>query len=157
MRKVSECKEFPYKERTTCYIFVKENGDVKQVISNKTGIEEIKEDLLNNKGKLYAVWPGNYSSDLFLVDDTKALLMAFGLYESKHIHDIEWNFSDFKKDSKVYAYIDCKLKCGCNIDKIGIRQFAADMKKQKNWDVCVTRYSGYGDEYTIQVKRSTLN
>lgn len=156
MRKVSECKEFPYKERTTCYIFVEKYGDVKQVTSNKTGIEEIKEDLLNNKGKLYAVWPGNYSSDLFFVDDTKALLMAFGLYKSEHTHNVKWSISEFDDGKQMYATVDCKLNCGCNIDKMGIRQFAADMKEQKGWNVAVTRYGGHGDEYTIYVRRNTL-
>ena len=40
MRKVSECKEFPYDYKTTCYIFVKKNGEVKQISANKTSIKE---------------------------------------------------------------------------------------------------------------------
>jgi hypothetical protein len=161
MRKTSECKNFPYQEKTICYIYINENKEVKEVNPRKVEIEEIQEDLINKKGELYAVWPGNYSSDLFLVDDIDSLFMAYGLAKAKHIHDVEWKIGDFDDKGKRYAYVNCTLKCKCNIDKMGIRQFAADMKEQKGWDVAVSKYGSHTDqygntEYGIHVRRSSL-
>ena len=106
MRSAKEQECFPYDLKTTCYIMVKNNGDVSQVT--------------HNKSKLKAAYD---------LDD--------------------W--------VSRYARIDCKFKCGCSFQKIGIKKFANDMREQKGWVVATS--TGYGchcDEFTILVTRASL-
>lgn len=72
MRSAKETSNFPYGSKQVCYILVENDGAVKQLSLNKSekqaafaAAELVKE----NRAKIYAVWPGNWRSDLFIIDD----------------------------------------------------------------------------------------
>lgn len=67
MRHTKECG-FPYQMKTVCYIEIGVSG-----VSSPKGVMDIRESIrrcqtVGSGSKLYAVWPGNWSSDLFEVD-----------------------------------------------------------------------------------------
>ena len=74
MRKASEVENFPYYSKLICYILVY-NNKVEQVIHYRKcdfyQVENAYNEVKNGNATLYAVWPGNYRSDLFLVDDVE--------------------------------------------------------------------------------------
>ncbi|GGK79646.1 hypothetical protein GCM10012284_12050 [Mangrovihabitans endophyticus] len=55
--------DFPYELRTTCYIEVGNDGSVTQGVS-----EQAYQRAVAGTSRLFAVWPGSYSSDLFAID-----------------------------------------------------------------------------------------
>lgn len=79
MRSAKETEYFPYKSKLLCYIEVFPNGEVKQLKS----ITEKREAFYNARGKrsnVYAVWPGEWRSDLFIIDDLDAWCEGDKLY-----------------------------------------------------------------------------
>ena len=158
MRSAKEQEYFPYDLKTTCYILVKNNGDVSQVAHNNSELKAAYDLVINGEAVLYAVWPGTYRSDLFIIDDINSFADAVGIYrKDSHIHDVEWKISDLDDGVSRYAWVDCKFKCGCSFRKIGIRKFANDMREQKGWVVATsTGYGCHGDEFTISVSRASL-
>ena len=73
MRSAKENGNFPYSMSTVCYFEVGKNGNVSQVHhknkSDRPKVLEAYQRAVNNTTTLYAVWPGNWSSDLFIIDD----------------------------------------------------------------------------------------
>ena len=79
MRSAKESEYFPYLSKLVCYIEVYKDGQVQQVPNSKTGISKAYDNVKNGNTVLYAVWPGNWRSDLFIIDDPDALAEAFGI------------------------------------------------------------------------------
>ena len=83
MRSAKDAENFPYKMSTVCYIEVSRDGKVLQVPhknkSDRQGVAEAYQRVLNQDSKLYAVWPGNWSSDLFVIDDLDTFAKKFEL------------------------------------------------------------------------------
>lgn len=79
MRSAKETGCFPYSSKLVCYIEVRKSGEVQQVPNSKTGISNAYDNVKNGNAVLYAVWPGNWRSDLFIIDDLDALAEAFGI------------------------------------------------------------------------------
>ncbi len=73
MRKVSETPEFPFSSKLLCYILVGNDCTVAQVPHiNKGDFAKMAEAISKvraGEATLYAVWPGNWRSDLFIVDN----------------------------------------------------------------------------------------
>ena len=68
MRSAKEAGCFPYRSKLVCYMELTNDGNIKQ-LSNKN---EKLEAYLNAKAgisKILAVWPGQWRSDLFIIDD----------------------------------------------------------------------------------------
>ncbi len=82
MRSAKE-NDFPYRMQTVCYFEVYHDGKVCQVPhKNKSDLPNVVEALKRaEKGltTLYAVWPGNWSSDLFIIDDLEEFASSLGL------------------------------------------------------------------------------
>lgn len=82
MRSAKE-NNFPYKMSTICYFEVDKDGNVLQVPhKNKTDrakLLEVYQRAMDKAITLYAVWPGNWSSDLFIIDDLEAFAKEFEL------------------------------------------------------------------------------
>lgn len=82
MRSAKE-NDFPYTMDTVCYFEVYEDGKVSRVYhknkSDRNGVLEAIKRAEKGITTLYAVWPGRWSSDLFIIDDVKAMAAAFGL------------------------------------------------------------------------------
>ena len=83
MRKTSETEFFPYTARYCCLIEVSINGNVEQIVHyRKMDLDNVLsayKRALNKESKLYYVWPGQHTSDLFEVDDLRAFSNAFGI------------------------------------------------------------------------------
>ena len=81
MRSAKEAGNFPYDANTVCYFEVDGSGNVSQLYhknkSDKPGILQAYQRVMNKETTLYAVWPGKWSSDLFSIDDLDAFAKAF--------------------------------------------------------------------------------
>jgi len=84
IRSAKETDAFPYRLATICYFEVDCKGNVNRIPhKNKSDIDGVLEALKRaEKGitKIYAVWPGNWSSDLFIIDDLDKLAESFELF-----------------------------------------------------------------------------
>lgn len=69
MRKATEAEYFPYGAKCVCYILAYPDGRLEQIPNNKTDKRNALPVILSGEAKLYAVWPGNYTSDLFEIND----------------------------------------------------------------------------------------
>jgi len=83
MRKASSVEHFPYKNSTNCYIEVALDGTVRNIAhKNKSDRNEIEAAYIrtcNRESRLFCAWPGNYSTNLFEIDDLNAFANAFGI------------------------------------------------------------------------------
>lgn len=158
-------KDFPYTSPTTCYIEVDQAGHVSQVATHNTALyTRIK----NGESKLYAVWPGQYHSDLFLIDDPIEYAKARSILPDpdrtglqEHEHQVWWQIESSQSNPQgTYVSVNVRLDCDCRIKDI--RTFAEHMRQQKSWNVAVSTYPGSYQEgqnppiYTVRVQRSSL-
>lgn len=68
MRSAKEAGCFPYRSKLVCYMELTNDGNIKQLSNRNEKIEAY----LNAKAgisKILAVWPGQWRSDLFIIDD----------------------------------------------------------------------------------------
>jgi hypothetical protein len=155
--------EFPYRLGTMCYIEVGTDGTVSQ------GADEAAyRRALTGQSRLFAVWPGNYRSDLFAIDDLDQYARCMGWVHDEiriglvdHEHRVRWQVSEFERNpSGSYITIDVRLDCGCTIRDL--RAFAAQMRQQRGWDIATT--GGWGSSsdssrssYSMRVRRKSLS
>lgn len=162
MRSARQSEGFPYEAKTTCYVQVDNYGKVTQVHHNNTELTAAYKKARDGECTLYAVWPGRYSSDLFIIDDLNTFADAFGIFRGDdHVHDIEWKVSEIDDGRSHCAWVNVRFRCNCALDKLGIRKFANDMRAQKGWDIAVSKgysmhYDSSGTEYIVPVRRSSL-
>ena len=71
MRSSKESGCFPYRSSTVCYIEVFPDGSVQQLSTKDEKLRALM-NAENGKSKIYAVWPGKWRSDLFIIDDLDA-------------------------------------------------------------------------------------
>lgn len=156
-------QEFPYKLATMCYIEVAKNGTV----SWGAGVDTYQR-LLAGESRLYAVWPGQWSSHLFAVDDLTQYAGGMGIIHdevrtglAEHEHQVQWEVSPYEqKPMGSYITIDLWLNCGCVIRDLSA--FASQMRHQKGWDIATTVGWGSGGtidtdrRYSIRVRRKSL-
>ncbi|MQM28970.1 hypothetical protein [Glycomyces albidus] len=156
-------KDFPYRMQTLCYIEVHKDGRVTHGRDNGT-----YERARSGESTLYAVWPGNYRSDLFIIDDLDEYAGAFGIIHDQertgladHVHDVKWQRSSIEdKPRAQYTWIEVELLCGCTVKDLDT--FAAQMNKQKGWNVATS--GGWGSSgmpggkqtYSFRVRRKSL-
>ena len=83
MRKATDVQYFPYTSKTTCYIEVNGNGCATSFNHihkySRTDVLEAYQRVLNKVTTLYAVWPGEHRSDLFMIDDINKFAREFKL------------------------------------------------------------------------------
>lgn len=83
MRSAKE-NNVPYKMSTICYFEVDKNGNVSQVPHknklDRAKVLEVYKRAIDKTITLYAVWPGNWSSDLFIIDDLDAFAKELDLF-----------------------------------------------------------------------------
>jgi len=154
--------EFPYTLATMCYIEVARDGSVRW--GNDTSTYE---RALAGDSRLYAVWPGQWSSHLFVIDDLDQYAGAFGIVHdpertglADHEHQIRWAVSPYEdKPNGAYISIDVWLDCGCEIRDLPA--FAKQMRDQRGWDIATT--SGWGGSvsnterrYSLRARRKSL-
>ena len=71
MRKSSEVKgeRFPYDSKHVCYIEKTKDGEIKQVGTYVNERRSVYYRVKYEGSTLYGVWPGEWTSDLFFIDD----------------------------------------------------------------------------------------
>lgn len=86
IRSAKESGCFPYTMSTVCYFEVYKDGKVNRIRhKNKSDIDEVIKAYRNveqKKTTLYAVWPGQWSSDLFIIDDLEEFAEGFELFST---------------------------------------------------------------------------
>lgn len=71
-RSAKESGCFPYSSSTVCYIYVDNNGNTEQMkLHRSLERENLKKcnEVKDGNATIYAVWPGKWHSDLFIIDD----------------------------------------------------------------------------------------
>ena len=71
MRSAKETDGFPYDSNRICYIELFATGEIKQLTTYHDKIEGYVH-AQSGISKLFAVWPGHWRSDLFIIDDLEA-------------------------------------------------------------------------------------
>lgn len=155
--------EFPYRLRTMCYIEVHKDGQVTHGRDADTYRRATA-----GESRLFAVWPGEWSSDLFAIDDLDQYARAFGIVHDEertgladHEHRVRWTISSSEdKPHGTYVSIDVRLDCGCTIRDL--TTFASQMREQKGWHIVTSRGWGSsgtdekGYTYSMRARRSSL-
>ncbi|MCL2570013.1 MAG: hypothetical protein FWE16_02290 [Firmicutes bacterium] len=161
MRSAKNSETFPYTSSTVCYFEVDSLGNVKQL--DKQSMETAHSNATSDKSKIYAVWPWQYRSDLFLIDDLNAFADAFDIpREDDHIHDISWNFGSIDDGQSAWVSVDLYFNCGCKLDINNIKKIARDLNQQKGWDMAKSSYGGGHSmdgkpvRYSVSVRRGSL-
>ncbi len=68
MRSAKETGCFPYRSKAVCFMQLSPNGELKQLTDRKEKWDAYYEAKLGNC-QIVAVWPGQWRSDLFIIDD----------------------------------------------------------------------------------------
>jgi len=151
--------DFPYRSSTTCYIEVHKNGEVTQGADCAT-----YERVRSGESRLFAVWPGQRRSDLFVIDDLDEYARALGILHdqnrtglAEHNHKVRWAVSPYeKKPDGVYIGIYVWLDCGCTIRDLDA--FAAQMRNQRGWDIATSgSWGSGGGSYSMRARRRSLS
>lgn len=156
-------RDFPYTARTTCYIEVHEDGRVTHG-DDRAAYERA----VAGKSRLFAVWPGEWSSHLFVIDDLDEYAKAHGIKHDQnrtgleeHVHDVEWTEATGRNPNPRSPYISIRLKltCGCEIRDLGT--FASQMREQRGWAIATSVGWGSssgpeGTSYSLRVRRKSL-
>lgn len=157
-------RDFPYQHPTTCYVEVWADGSVTHGTDAGT-YERAKA----GKSRLFAVWPGQYRSDLFVIDDLDEYAKALGLIHdqertglAEHEHDVRWTRRTYSTDNprSPYVPVEVELGCGCTIRDLSV--FAKHMREQRGWDVATSGgwgssgASGGKQTYSLRVRRKSL-
>lgn len=150
--------EFPYTLKTLCYLEVSADGSVHWGRDTET-----YNRALTGQSRLFAVWPGEWSSHLFVIDDLDQYARAFGIIHdeertglAEHEHQVRWSVHPSEeKPNGSYITIDVRLDCGCKIRDLGT--FASQMRQQKGWDIATTGgWGGGGETYYMRARRKSL-
>ncbi|MGW6358745.1 hypothetical protein ACWFR5_27120 [Streptomyces sp. NPDC055092] len=151
-------RDFPYAAGTTCYIEIHEDGTVTHGDQRAA-----YERALAGTSRLYAVWPGNWSSDLFEIDDLDEFAKALGIKHDEertglkdHTHEVSWSTSEHGQNPRSqYVSVEVALGCGCSPGDL--RAFAQQMKEQRGWDMATSGGWGRsGTTCTVRVRRRSL-
>ena len=155
--------EFPYRLATMCYIELAKDGTV-----SWGNDEESYRRALTGESTLYAVWPGQWSSHLFVIDDLDQYARGMGIKHDEertgladHRHELDWSISPYEpKPEGTYITVDVRLTCGCEIKDL--RAFATQMRAQRGWNIATSGgwgshgVGGNGRTYSLRVRRRSL-
>ena len=155
-------KDFPHTLRTMCYIKVRNDGSVTQGADRAA-----YERALSGDSRLFAVWPGEWSSHLFAIDDLDDYARAHGIKHDQertglanHVHDVRWVEAEREQNPRSpYVSIRVSLECGCEIHDL--RTFADQMREQRDWVVATSGGWGRssrpaGTTYSLRIRRKSL-
>ena len=118
---------------------------------------------LTGESRLFAAWPGQWSSHLFAIDDLDQYARAFGIIHDEartgladHQHQVSWTIHPHEdKPNGSYITINVQLDCGCEIHDL--TTFASQMRQQKGWDIATTGgWGGSGGTHYMRARRKSL-
>ncbi|UQS25352.1 MULTISPECIES: hypothetical protein [Amycolatopsis] len=154
--------DFPYTLKTMCYIEVFADGSV-----HWGGDDNTYHRALTGTSRLFAVWPGEWSSHLFAIDDLDQYARAFRIIHDEartgltdHEHQVRWSVSPHEqKPTASYISINLWLDCGCTIRDL--ETFASQMRQQKGWHIATSGGWGSSEDstgrtYSMRARRKSL-
>jgi hypothetical protein len=150
--------DFPYRSPTICYIEICQDGKVTQGADTGT-----YERVRAGESRLFAVWPGQWRSDLFVVDGLDEYARALGIIHDQertgladHKHKVRWAISPHEeKPDGTWVRINVWLDCGCVIRDLGV--FAAQMREQQGWNIATSGgWGSGGGSYSLRARRRSL-
>ncbi|WP_225987356.1 hypothetical protein [Streptomyces spectabilis] len=128
------------------------------------------ERAMADTSRLFVVWPGEWSSHLFVIDDLDEYATAHGIQYAEeqtglkeHVHDMRWESASYAHDSPRSPYISVDVAPDCGREIHDRRAFATQMKEQQGWDVATSE--GWGSSsgapgrkktYALRVRRKSL-
>lgn len=71
MRSAKEAGCFPYSSKQVCYIEVFPDGQIRQLCNSQEKLDAYFNAHCGSS-KIIAVWPGQWRSDMFIIDDLEA-------------------------------------------------------------------------------------
>ena len=77
MRSAKESGCFPYKSKLVCFMEVFPDGTITQISTDRNSRRDALSNARSGKSKIVAVWPGQWRSDLFFIDDLDELFYAW--------------------------------------------------------------------------------
>lgn len=77
MRSAKEAGCFPYKSKLVCIMEVFPDGTITQILTDRNSRQSALSNAISGKSKIFAVWPGQWRSDLFIIDDLDELFDAW--------------------------------------------------------------------------------
>jgi len=101
MRQASLSDNFPYRDPTVCFLEVDRMGRV-----TSPPDQDSPARVRAGQSQLYAVWPGKYRSDLFLVDDIDKYERAIGLQPDRRTKLIREGHSPMLPTTRLAAPMD---------------------------------------------------
>lgn len=159
MRFTSETSNFPWSNRNISYIFIDKQLNVFQV-GRDMSHESAYNNLKSRSGKLIAVWPGNYTSDAFLVDKPDEYGAAFGLVMTKLPVKIVGYKRDTRYDSKISKYVLFYLETkddAFHFSDTFMTQLSMLIQKKFGWQVCTSKgYSSWFQDGKAEVSFSVM-
>ncbi|MHC1717202.1 MAG: hypothetical protein AB9883_00885 [Acidaminococcaceae bacterium] len=85
MNSAKEVAEFPYNSSLICYFEVDKRGNTAKIYhknkSDRPCLLDAYKRAIAEEIVIYAVWPGRWSSDLFMIDNLDIFAKKFGLLE----------------------------------------------------------------------------
>lgn len=90
MRSAKETGCFPYRMKTVCYFEVFPNGETVQLSRNKGDRSRAYFNAKAGVSKLCAVWPGQWWSDLFIIDDLEAFAEELELFYTNSRRQVDY-------------------------------------------------------------------
>lgn len=79
MKSAKEQDWFPYSSKLVCYFEVWSDGSIEQISASKKGLSTAYGRAVSGETKIYAVWPGQWRSDLFIIDDLEIFAESIGI------------------------------------------------------------------------------
>ena len=79
MRSAKEVGCFPYKSKYVCFMELTPNGELTQLFTRQQRLDACQ-NAKDGKSKIVAVWPGQWRSDLFIIDDIETFFTEQYVY-----------------------------------------------------------------------------
>lgn len=158
MRSAKNNDTFPYSSKLICYIEKTKDGEVKQIHNYFEEKSAAYKRAIEENSKIYAVWPGQYNSDLFEIDDLDAFADAHGIPRpDDHKHKISWGYDSHDDGTSRYVRVNIVFECGCKLGDNNVYKIARDLREQLGWDMA-TSTGWYSDDngYAVSVRRSSI-
>lgn len=162
MRTIERGK-FPYDLKSICFLFISSDGEPKQ-IDTDISKEEAYIRTKMGKGRIIAVYPGNYRSDAFYIDADE-FGEVFGFAEDNLITVVGIRRGDSMFDTRVSQCWEIEIITKNNQNPVSIPKFTTRLenelrKKYAGCNVVKSRYSS-GDltndnHYIVIVNASGL-
>jgi hypothetical protein len=144
-RQTTASDGFPYTAKTVPFIMIKGGKAIwAKDASSKLAM------LRERGGKILAVWPGQYSTDVFEIDDRRVALAALGdegamkaLSGCKHTFKVH----DQSQSTSQTRHMSVELTCGCQPefgDDAAMNDLLRQLRTTLGWQVRTCTGGSYG-------------